>query len=162
MSRCEAILEKLGKQLPHVPKPVAVYIPAIATGDLVFTSGQLPLKQGKLSHEGIVGRDLTKEQAKEAAEVATLNALAAVKSLILDLDQVRQIVKVNVFVASAPDFTAQPFVANGASELLEKLFGERGRHARAAIGAASLPLNAPVEVELVVNFSPKAPQYFGS
>lgn len=143
-------LAGLGLTLPTVPTPVASYIPATRVGDLVFTSGQLPSVEGTLLATGKVGAEVTIETAASCARQAALNALAAVDS-VAGLDNVAAIVKVTVFVASAPDFTAQAWVANGASELLGAVFGESGQHARAAVGVAVLPLDAPVEVELVVS-----------
>lgn len=150
MSAIEEKLKSLGLVLPEAPKPVAVYIPAIQSGNLVFTSGQLPMVKGELTVKGVVGRDIAKEAAAEGAQVCALNALAAIKGVIGDLDKIKRIVKIVVFVASTPNFTAQPSVANGASQLIEKVFGDNGRHARSAVGAPSLPLNAAVEVEMIV------------
>ncbi|MGF1427874.1 RidA family protein [Kitasatospora sp. LaBMicrA B282] len=150
MGQVESRLAELGLTLPAVAAPVAAYVPALRTGEFVFTSGQLPMVQGKLEHTGKVGAEVTAEQAKELAQICALNALAAVKSVIGDLDQVEQVVKVVGFVASAADFTGQPGVINGASELLGKVFGDAGVHARSAVGVAVLPLDAPVEVEVQV------------
>jgi enamine deaminase RidA (YjgF/YER057c/UK114 family) len=125
----------------------------VISGNLVFTAGQIPLVEGKLVATGKVGKDLTAEQAKEIARICALNAVAAIKSVIGDLDRVTKVVKVVGFVASDPSFTQQPAVVNGASELLEQIFGERGIHARSAVGVAVLPLDAPVEVELIVEFT---------
>ena len=143
-------LAELGLTLPPAALPVAAYVPAVRTGNLVFTAGQLPLVDGKIEFVGKVGSDVTPEQAKELAQVCALNALAAI-SLVADIDQIERIVRVGGFVNGVPGFTAIPAVINGASELLIKLFGEvNGKHARTAIGVAELPLNAPVEVEMVV------------
>ncbi|TAL20044.1 MAG: RidA family protein [Frankiales bacterium] len=151
-----ARLKELGITLPAVVPPVAAYIPAVRTGNLVFTSGQLPMVDGELPAQGKVGALVTAEQAKELARTCALNALAAVDALV-GLDSVVRVVKVVGFVASAPDFSGQPGVVNGASELLGEVFeGESGRHARSAVGVASLPLDAPVEVELVVELDPSA------
>lgn len=150
MPKVEAMLAELGLPLPPTPKPVAAYVPAVRTGNLILTSGQIPMREGALVTKGIVGSDVTLDEAVMAARVCTVNALAAIKSLLGDLDEIASIVKVTVFVASAPTFFDQPKVANGASELLLTLFGDNGRHARAAVGCSSLPLNAPVEVELTV------------
>jgi enamine deaminase RidA (YjgF/YER057c/UK114 family) len=150
MSAVEDRLAELSLSVPEVPTPVAVYVPAVVSGDLVFTSGQLPMKNGELMHTGKVGGDVRPEDATECAEQCALNAIAAVKSKVGDLDRVAQVVKVVVFVASTPDFTGQPQVANGASELLGKAFGDAGVHARSAVGVPVLPLDAPVEVEVVV------------
>ena len=142
-------LAELGLELPHVVAPVGSYVPAVRAGSLVFTSGQLPMVGGQLSAVGKVGALVTAEQAKELARTCALNALAAVDALV-GLDNVVRVVKVVGFVASTPDFTGQPGVVNGASELLGEVFGEAGAHARSAVGVAALPLDAPVEVELVV------------
>ncbi|MER7702155.1 RidA family protein [Kitasatospora sp. NPDC097605] len=150
MSKVEEKLAELGLTLPPVAAPVAAYVPALRTGEFVFTSGQLPMVGGKLPHTGKVGAEVTPEEAKELAQICALNALAAVKSVIGDLDLVEQVVKVVGFVASAPDFTGQPGVINGTSELLGKVLGEAGVHARSAVGVTVLPLDAPVEVELQV------------
>jgi enamine deaminase RidA (YjgF/YER057c/UK114 family) len=145
----EERLAELGLTLPEVPKPVAAYVPAVRTGDLVYTSGQVPLVDGKLAGTGKLGAGLTTEEGAGLARICALNALAALKSEIGDLGRVVRIVKVVVFVASDPAFTDQPKVGNGASELLGEVFGEAGKHARSAVGVASLPLDAPVEVELI-------------
>ena len=143
-------LAELGLTLPPAAAPVAAYVPAVRTGNLVFTAGQLPLVDGKIPFVGKVGSDVTPEQAKDMAQICALNALAAI-SLVADLDQIEKIVRVGGFVNGIPGFVAIPAVINGASELLIKLFGEvNGKHARTAIGVAELPLNAPVEVEMVV------------
>ena len=142
-------LAELGLELPAVVPPLASYVPAVRTGDLVFTSGQLPMSGGTMAQTGLVGGPVTAEQAKELARTCALNALAAVDALV-GLDAVVRVVKVVGFVASAPGFTGQPAVVNGASELLGEVFGDAGVHARSAVGVAALPLDAPVEVELVV------------
>ena len=143
-------LAALGLTLPTAAAPVAAYVPAVKTGNLVFTAGQLPVVDGKLVQEGKVGREVTPEDAKKMAEICALNALAAI-SLVADIDQIEKIVRVGGFVNGAPGFVAIPAVINGASELLIKLFGDvNGKHARTAVGVAELPLNAPVEVEMVV------------
>ena len=149
----EAKLKELGLQLPSPPKPVATYIPAVRVGDLLFLSGVVPLHDGKIVREGKLGRSLTVEQGYESAAVALLNALAIVRQELGSLDRVRRIVKLVGHVASAEGFNQQPAVVNGASDLLVRVFGEMGRHARAAVGAAELPLNAPVELELIVQVS---------
>lgn len=141
-------LEKLGLTLPAVAAPVASYIPAIRTGNLVYTSGQLPFVDGQLSVTGKVGAEVTTEQAAEAAQLCALNALAAVHALV-GLDNVVRIVKVVGFVASAPGYTDQPVVINGSSNFLGEVFGEAGVHARSAVGVSELPKNTPVEVELI-------------
>jgi enamine deaminase RidA (YjgF/YER057c/UK114 family) len=143
-------LAALGLTLPTAAAPVAAYVPAVKTGNLVFTAGQLPVVDGKLVLTGKVGSDVTPEDAKKMAEICALNALAAI-SLVADIDQIEKIVRVGGFVNGAPGFVAIPSVINGASELLIKLFGDvNGKHARTAVGVAELPLNAPVEVEMVV------------
>jgi len=143
-------LAALGLTLPTAALPVAAYVPAVKTGNLVFTAGQLPVVDGKLVLTGKVGSDVTPEDAKKMAEICALNALAAI-SLVADIDQIEKIVRVGGFVNGAPGFVAIPAVINGASELLIKLFGDvNGKHARTAVGVAELPLNAPVEVEMVV------------
>ena len=149
MSTPSQRLTELGLSLPEVAAPLAAYVPAVRSGSHVFTAGQLPLRSGSLLHTGKVGGAVTVEQAVECAEQCALNALAAVSSLV-PVDEVKRIVKVVVFVASDPAFTGQPGVANGASELLGSVFGDAGVHARSAVGVAVLPLDAPVEVELVV------------
>jgi enamine deaminase RidA (YjgF/YER057c/UK114 family) len=146
-------ISDLGITLPQVATPAGAYVPAVVSGNLVFTAGQIPLVDGKLVATGKVGKDLSADQANEIARICALNAVAAVKSVIGDLDRVTKVVKVVGFVASTPDFTAQPSVVNGASELLEQIFGDKGIHARSAVGVAVLPLDAPVEVELVVEFN---------
>jgi enamine deaminase RidA (YjgF/YER057c/UK114 family) len=149
MSRVGDRLAELGLALPEVVPPVAAYVPAVRNGSLVWTSGQLPMVSGQLVATGLVGSDVTPEDAKDLARTCALNALAAVAS-VADLDSVVRVVKVVGFVASADGFYGQPGVVNGASELLGEVFGEAGRHARSAVGVAVLPLNAPVEVEVVV------------
>lgn len=147
-----AVTERLGElgiTLPTVAAPLAAYVPAVRTGNLVYTSGQLPLEGGKPTHSGKVGAEVTPEDAKIAARTCALNALAAIDALV-GIDSVVRIVKVVGFVASAPGFTGQPGVVNGASEFLGEVFGDAGAHARSAVGVASLPLDAPVEVELIV------------
>jgi enamine deaminase RidA (YjgF/YER057c/UK114 family) len=150
VSSPEQRLAELGLSLPEVATPVAAYVPALRSGNYVYTSGQLPMVDGSIVATGKVGAGIDAGQAKELARTCALNALAAVKAEIGDLANVRQVVKVVGFVASAPDFTGQPGVVNGASELLGEVFGDGGRHARSAVGVAVLPLDAPVEVELVV------------
>ena len=143
-------LAELGLTLPIAAAPVAAYVPAVKTGNLVFTAGQLPVVDGKLVLNGKVGSDVTPEDAKKMAEICALNALAAI-SLVADLDQIERIVRVGGFVNCAQGYTAIPEVVNGASEFLIKVFGEvNGKHARTAIGVAELPLNAPVEIEIII------------
>jgi len=153
VSAVEERLAALGLALPPVVPPVAAYIPAVVTGNLVYTSGQLPMVAGVLPATGKVGSEVSAEEAKEYARVCALNALAAAAEAIGSLDRVTRVVKVVGFVASDPSFTGQPGVVNGASELLGEVFGEAGRHARSAVGVAVLPLDAPVEVELVLEFA---------
>jgi enamine deaminase RidA (YjgF/YER057c/UK114 family) len=150
MTTPEERLAALGHTIPDVAKPVAAYVPAVRTGSYVYTSGQLPMVDGSLAEAGKVGAEVSPERAKELAEICALNALAAVRSIVGDLSSVVRVVKVVGFVASAPDFTGQPGVINGASELLGRAFGDAGIHARSAVGVAVLPLDAPVEVEIVV------------
>ncbi|MEO6115565.1 MAG: RidA family protein [Pseudolysinimonas sp.] len=153
MSTIAERLAELGLVLPAVAKPVAAYVPAVVTGNLAYTAGQLPMLDGALMATGRFGAELTAEQGAPLAQQCALNALAAVESVIGSLDRVTRIVKVVAFVASTPEFTGQPAVANGASLILGEIFGDAGIHARSAVGASSLPLNAPVEVELVVEFA---------
>jgi enamine deaminase RidA (YjgF/YER057c/UK114 family) len=150
VSTPEERITELGLTLPSDTPPLAAYVPAVRTGDLVFTAGQLPRRDGELVATGKVGAEVSPELATEAAAACALNALAAIKGEIGDLSAVRRVVKVVVFVASTPDFTGQPAVANGASELLGQVFGDAGKHARSAVGVAALPLDVPVEVEVVV------------
>jgi enamine deaminase RidA (YjgF/YER057c/UK114 family) len=147
-------LAALGLALPPVAPPVAAYIPAVRTGSYVYTSGQLPLVDGKLQGTGKVGADVTAEEGAALARIAALNALAAAASVAGSLDAITRIVKVTCFVASAPAFTGQAQVANGASELLIEVLGHAGRHARSAVGMAVLPLDSPVEVELIAEVTP--------
>jgi len=150
MSNPEQNLAALGLKLPEVAKPVAAYVPAVRTGNLVYTSGQVPIREGALIATGKVGGSVDPQVAVECARQCALNALAAVKGLVGDRAEVKRVVKVVAFIASTPDFTGQPQVANGASELLGQVFGEAGEHARSAVGVPVLPLDAPVEVELIV------------
>jgi len=143
-------LAELGLSVPEVAKPVAAYIPANRSGDHVYTSGQLPMRDGQLMFTGKVGGEVSPDEAVECARQCALNALAAIRAEVGDLSAVKKIVKVVAFVASTPDFTGQPQVANGVSELLGEVFGDAGRHARSAVGVPVLPLDAPVEVELIV------------
>ncbi|OBF06168.1 LysR family transcriptional regulator [Mycobacterium sp. ACS4054] len=144
-----ARLAELGVALPEVVAPLAAYVPAVRTGDLVYTAGQLPMRAGQLAGTGKVGAQVSPEEGKALARICALNALAAVDALV-GIDAVTRVVKVAGFVASAPGFNGQPGVINGASELLAEVFGERGAHARSAVGVSELPLDAPVEVELIV------------
>ena len=145
----KARLEEQGIELPQLVAPLAAYVPAVRTGNLVYTAGQLPFVDGKLPTTGKVGTDVTPEVGKTLARVCALNALAAVDALV-GLDSVTQVVKVVGFVASAPGFNGQPGVINGASDLFAEVFGDKGAHARSAVGVSELPLDAPVEVELIV------------
>ena len=153
MSAVDDRLAELGLTLPGVVAPLAAYVPAVRSGIYVFTSGQLPMVDGKLPLTGKVGAEVSAEDARELARTCALNGLAAVKSVIGDLDRIKRVVKVTGFVASAPDFTGQPGVVNGASELLGEVLGPKGVHARSAVGVAVLPLDAPVEVELQVELT---------
>jgi enamine deaminase RidA (YjgF/YER057c/UK114 family) len=145
-------LGQLGVVLPQVVAPLASYVPAVRTGNLVYTAGQLPLEDGKLAHTGKVGAEVGPEEGKALARICVLNALAAVDALV-GIDAVSRVVKVVGFVASAPGFNGQPNVINGASDLLAEVFGDKGAHARSAVGVSELPLDAPVEVELIVEVS---------
>ncbi|MFB7177718.1 RidA family protein [Streptomyces sp. NPDC056257] len=146
----DAKLAELGLTLPEVVPPLATYQPAVRSGVYVYTAGQLPMVKGNLPVTGKVGAEVSPEQAKELAATCALNALAAVKSVVGDLDKIARVVKVVGFIASAPDFTGQPGVLNGASELLGAILGDKGVHARSAVGVAVLPLDAPVEIEIQV------------
>jgi enamine deaminase RidA (YjgF/YER057c/UK114 family) len=150
MAHPEERLAELDLSVPEVARPVAAYVPAVRSGNLVFTSGQLPMRSGELITTGKVGGEVTPEEAVECARQCALNAIAAVKAEVGDLAAVKRIVKVVAFVASTPDFTGQPQVANGASELFGDVFGDAGVHARSAVGVPVLPLDSPVEVELIV------------
>ncbi|MBE1532246.1 RidA family protein [Actinomadura algeriensis] len=149
MSTPEERIVELGLELPDVVPPVASYLPTARTGSLVYTAGQIPLVKGELGVTGKVGAEVGAEEAKAQARICALNAIAALKAELGELSRVTRIVKVVGFVASAPDFYGQPDVVNGASDLLAEVFGEAGRHARSAVGVASLPRNVPVEVELI-------------
>ena len=146
----EAKLKEMGIELPQAPKPLAAYIPAIVAGEFVYTSGQVPMAAGELKYKGKVGSDLTEEQGYEAAKLCAINCLCAIKGVIGDLDKIAQVIKVTGFVNSAPGFSSQPKVINGASEFLGQVFGDAGKHARAAVGVSELPINAAVEVEMIV------------
>jgi enamine deaminase RidA (YjgF/YER057c/UK114 family) len=153
MSSIDARLTELGITLPDVSAPAGAYVPAIVSGNLVFTAGQLPFVDGVLPATGKLGAEVSADDAKVYARTAALNGLAAVASVIGSLDRITRIVKVVGFVASDPAFTGQPGVINGASEVLGEIFGDAGKHARSAVGVAVLPLNSPVEVELIVEFA---------
>lgn len=146
----EEKIKELGFELPEIAKPLAAYIPAKKVGDLVMTSGQVPLVKGEIKYAGKVGSELTEEEGQNAARVCALNCLAAIKGVIGSLDKIDEIFKLTVFVNSANGFSAQPKVANGASELILNIFGEKGKHARSAVGVSELPLNAAVEIEMTV------------
>jgi enamine deaminase RidA (YjgF/YER057c/UK114 family) len=146
----EARVQELGIQIPTLPPPVAIYVPAVRTGDLVFASGQTPTVDGVLQVQGKLGGEVSIEQGQQSARLAALNCVAEVRSLLGSLDRVARVVRLTGFVASATGFTQQPAVVNGASQLIEEVFGEAGRHARSAIGVTELPGGAPVEIELIV------------
>ncbi|MBB3234683.1 RidA family protein [Phyllobacterium endophyticum] len=149
-STIETRLQELGITLPVAAAPAANYVPYVQTGSLLLTSGQLPLDGGKLIHSGRVGADLNVAQGQEAARACAINILAQAKAALGDLELIARIVKITVFVACTPDFNEQHLVANGASDLLVAVLGEPGRHARSAVGSAALPLNAPVEIEAII------------
>jgi enamine deaminase RidA (YjgF/YER057c/UK114 family) len=149
----EKRLSDLGVTLPAAAAPAANYLPFVRSGNLLFTSGQLPMRDGKLQVSGVVGRDLDTAAGIEAAKLCAINVLAQAKAALGDLEKIARLVKISVFVASTPDFTEQHLVANGASDFLAAALGERGKHARAAVGMASLPLNAAVEVEAVIEIA---------
>ena len=146
----EVKLKEKGITIPEAPKPLASYIPAIQIGNLVFTAGQVPLVEGKLKYEGKVGTDVSLEDGQNAAEQCAVNCLSVIKSVVGSLDNIERIVKLTVFVASSEGFTDQPKVANGASDFIVEVFGEQGKHVRSAVGVSELPLNAPVEIEMIV------------
>jgi enamine deaminase RidA (YjgF/YER057c/UK114 family) len=146
----EAKIKELGYVLPEAPKPLAAYIPALRVDKFVYTSGQLPTVSGQLQYKGKVGFKVTEEEGQKAAEISLLNCLAVIKSICGDLDTIEQVVKLTVFVNSADGFTNQPKVANGASELLLKIFGNAGKHVRSAVGVNELPLDAALEIEMIV------------
>ena len=146
----EEKIKELGFVLPEPPKPLAAYVPAVITGDLVFTAGQIPLQAGELMYTGKLGEGVSEEDGKKAAEICALNCLSAIKGVIGELNKIERVIKLTVFVNSAEGFTNQPAVANGASELMEKIFGKNGSHARSAVGVNELPKNAPVEIEMLV------------
>jgi enamine deaminase RidA (YjgF/YER057c/UK114 family) len=143
-------IKELGLQLPEAPKPLAAYVSAVKVDNLVFTSGQLPIENGVLKIKGKIGSQLNEEEGIKAAEICTLNCLSVIKDVIGSLDKIEQVVKLTAFVNCADYFTSQPKIANGASELLVKIFGDNGKHARSAVGVSELPLDAPVEIEMIV------------
>jgi len=145
----EERLKKLGIELPEAPAPIGSYVPVVRTGNLVFFSGILPLKEGNLTRHGRVGENISLDEAREDARTATVNALSILKANIGSLDKVKRCIKITGYVASAPDFIEQPKVLNAASDLLFEIFGENGRHARAAVGVNVLPLNSPLEIEFI-------------
>lgn len=145
----EEKIKDLGYSLPEPAKPLAAYVPAVLTDKFVYTAGQLPLVNGELKYTGKVGKEVTEEDARKAAEICLLNCLAAVKGVVGNIENIEKIVKLTVFVNSAAGFTGQPKIANGASELAVSIFGEAGKHARSAVGVSELPLNAPVEIEMI-------------
>ena len=149
----EEKLRELGLELPKAPAPLGSYVPAVRAGNLIFLSGILPLIQGKLPRQGRVGEDISLDEAREDAKTAAINALSVLKSYIGSLDKVKRCLKLTGYVASAPDFTEQPKVLNAASDLMFEIFGEAGRHARAAVGVNVLPLNSPVELEFIFEVS---------
>ncbi len=146
----EKKIEELGLNLPEPPQPLAAYVPALLASDFVFTAGQIPIYKGQLKYTGKLGADVTLDEGKKAAEICALNCLSAVKGVIGELKRIEQVIKLTVFVNSAEGFTDQPAVANGASELMEKIFGQNGMHARSAVGVNELPKNASVEIEMIV------------
>jgi enamine deaminase RidA (YjgF/YER057c/UK114 family) len=146
----EEKIKELGFELPEVAKPLAAYVPAKQIGNLIMTSGQVPVVKGTIKYSGKVGKDLSEEDGQKAAQICALNCLAAIKSVIGNLDKILEVVKLTVFVASAEDFTSQPKVANGASELIGQIFGEAGKHVRSAVGVTALPMNSAVEIEMIV------------
>ncbi len=155
MDAIEQKLKDMGLELPTVPKPLAEYVPAKLVGDLVFCSGQIPMKDGRPVRVGKVGSDLTVREAYECARLTALNCLAAIKSVIGSLDRIQEVVQLRGFVNSAPRFDRQPEVVNGASKLMVELFGDAGRHARSALGTSELPRNVPIELEMIVRVRPE-------
>lgn len=146
----EAKIKELGLTIPEAPKPVAAYVPAVRSGNLVYTAGQIPFLNGELKYKGKLGKELTVEEGYEAAKLCALNCLSVIKGVIGDLNKIVRVVRVGGFVNSVPEFADQPKVVNGASELFGQIFGEAGKHARAAVGSINLPMNAAVEVEVIV------------
>jgi len=146
----EEKISQLGFTLPAAPKPLASYIPAVKAGNLVFTAGQLPIKDGSLAFKGKLGKDLNEDEGKKAAQLCALNCLSVIRNEIESLDKIDRVIKLTVFVNSADGFINHPQVANGASDLIKEIFGENGKHVRSAVGVAELPLNAPVEIDMIV------------
>lgn len=151
----EAKIKEMGLEVTDSPRPAASYVPAVKTGDLVYISGQLPLLQGKLTAQGKVEQEVTLEEAAEAAKICALNCLCAVKGLGFSLEEIHRIIKVNGYVNSSPGFTGQPQVINGASQFLIDVLGEQGKHARAAVGVSELPMNAAVEIDMILELNPR-------
>lgn len=149
----EEKLKQMGIEIPEPVKPVAAYIPAMQVGNLVMTSGQVPISAGVVKYLGKVGKDLKEEEGKEAAKLCAVNCLSAIKSVIGSLNKIRRVLKLTVFINSAEGFTAQPKVANGASEFIGEIFGEAGKHVRSAVGVSELPLNSAVEIEMIVEIN---------
>lgn len=146
----EEKINQLGLSVPDAPKPLASYVPAVKIGDLVFTAGQLPIEKGSLKIKGKLGEEVSEEVGKRLAQICALNCLGAIKSEIGNLDYIDKVIKLTVFVNSSTGFVNQPQVANGASDLIKQIFGDDGKHVRSAVGVAELPLNAPVEIEMIV------------
>lgn len=146
----EEKLKEIGIEIPEAPKPVAAYIPAVLDGKLIYTAGQLPFVSGELKYTGKLGKSISDEDAQKAAEICAINCLSVVKSVIGDINKIEKIIKLNVYVNSSDEFTSQPKIANGASELMVKIFGDAGKHARSAVGVSQLPLNAPVEIDMII------------
>ena len=149
----EEKLKQMGIEIPEPVKPLAAYIPAMQVGNLVMTSGQVPISDGSVKFQGKVGKDLTEEEGREAAKLCAINCLSAIKSVIGSLEKIKRVVKLTVFISSAEGFTAQPKVANGASEFIGEIFGEAGKHVRSAVGVSELPLNSAVEIEMIVEIN---------
>jgi len=146
----EKKIKQMGITIPEAARPLAAYIPALQVGNLVMTSGQVPIAGGTIKFLGKVGKDLTEEEGKKAAKLCAINCLSAIKSVIGNLDNIKRMIKLTVFVNSAEGFTAQPKVANGASEFIVEIFGDAGKHVRSAVGVSELPLNSTVEIEMIV------------
>jgi enamine deaminase RidA (YjgF/YER057c/UK114 family) len=149
----EEKIKQMGITIPEAVKPLAAYIPAMLVGNLVMTSGQVPISEGKVKFQGKVGKDLTEEEGIQAAKLCALNCLSAIRSVIGNLDKIKRVLKLTVFVSSAEGFTAQPKVANGASEFIGEIFGQAGKHVRSAVGVSELPLNSAVEIEMIVEIN---------
>jgi len=149
----EEKLKQLGITIPEAAKPLAAYIPALQVGNLVMTSGQVPIVDGVIKYQGKVGKDLSEDEGKEAAKLCAINCLSALKSVMGSLDRIKRVLKLTVFVSSASGLTAQPKVANGASEFIVEVFGDSGKHVRSAVGVSELPLNSAVEIEMIVEVS---------